>query len=167
MNFDPEITIESALPEFAGVAFTIHQFTEGKRLKIRMALADSNARIRDLMVEKLSTDTLPEDERAASYARIISEMQELVDDKINPTWVRNLLMSVQGMTIKGQPVTPELLIDSGPRVLFQEIVKAIRKEAGLTEQERGEVAPPTTSSAQADGRMNSSSATTAENADSI
>lgn len=160
MNFDPEVTIASALPEFkdpegrepndpafAGVAFTIHQFTEGKRLKVRLGLAKVNSRIRELMLEKMAVDSQPEDQRTASYTRIIAEMQEIVDDEINPVWVRNLLVSITGLTIKGKPATPDTLIDSGPRALFQEIVRAIRKEAGLTQQERGEFVPLTTSNA--------------------
>jgi hypothetical protein len=176
MNFDPEVTIASALPDFkdpegrepddpgfSGVAFTIHQFTEGKRLKIRLALADVNARIRDLMTEKLDADALPEDKRSPVYARIVADMQELVDDKINPVWVRHLLLSVNGLTIRNVPATVDTLIESGPRELYQEIVSAVRKTAGLTEQAKGESELPTTSNEGAGGQTSNISAPIAEN----
>lgn len=164
MNFDPEVIHASALPDFKdpagapptledgainpdfkGVAFTIHQFTEGKRLKIRLAMAETNARIRDLMVAKLDADTLPEAERPAVLAGVVADLQELIEDRINPAWVRNLLVGIHGLTIKGKPATPETLIESGPPALYREIVQAIRAAAGLSEQERGESKPLTTS----------------------
>lgn len=181
MNFDPEVTIASKLPkykdpegrepvladgtpnpDFAGVAFTIHQFTEGKRLKIRLALADSNTRIRELVSEKLDAEEQQPDENklrtASVYRRIIDDLKEVLDDKISPTWVRHLLLSVRGLTIKGQPATADSLIESGPRDLYQEIVLAIRKEAGILEQERGESDLATTSSVPADGQMSNTGA---------
>lgn len=139
MNFEPEVTIESALPEFAGVSFTIHQLTEGKRIQVRMDLAAHSARIRELALEKLQSDALPEaQDRMRAYYKVMYDMRELVDDHMNPVWLRNLLVSVQGLTIKGQPVTPDLLIQSGPTALYKEIVAAVRSAAGLSELESGE-----------------------------
>jgi len=167
MNFDPEVIISSKLPGYEDVSFTIHQLTEGKRLKVRTVLADVNAQLRDLMTEKVTADGLPEAERAPLYARIGLSIQELLEDKITPAWVRALLVSIDGLTIKGQPATAESLIESGPRELYYEIGKAVRAAAGMTDEERGESVPPTTSSALADGRINNTSAPIAEDVASI
>ena len=46
------------------------------------------------------------------------------------------LKQIDGLTIDGNPATPEQLISSGPEVACREIVAAIRDECGLTEEER-------------------------------
>lgn len=161
INFDPEQKIDSKLPDFAGVSFTIHQLTEGKRLRVRLTLADANARLRDLMVEKAEADAKPEAERPPLYARILADMQDLINDRINPVWVRHLLVSVEGLTIRGQSVTPDLLIESGPRPLYAEIAQTVREQAGLTDGERGKSELPITSTALADGQTVNTSAAAA------
>ena len=170
-NFDPETTIASTLPQyqdpngltiedpnFAGVSFTIHRLTDGKRLKLRLDLAKEHARIRELMAEKNAAGTLPADQQVAVYARVSEELDAIVQDSITPARFRALVSSVQNLTIKGKPATPALLFESGPPELCEEIVKALDKQAGLTEKEKGESELPTTSSALADGQTSSSSA---------
>ena len=46
------------------------------------------------------------------------------------------LVSVEGLTIDGETVTPELLIDRGPERLTREIAGRIRAECHLSEDER-------------------------------
>ncbi|HEY7306507.1 MAG TPA: hypothetical protein VH601_20445 [Bryobacteraceae bacterium] len=46
------------------------------------------------------------------------------------------LMEVNGLTIDGQPATRTSLIESGPEVLSDEIAEAVRREIGLSEEER-------------------------------
>ena len=46
------------------------------------------------------------------------------------------LETVDGLTIDGEPATPALLIDKGPESLTREIVKRIRSECHLSEDER-------------------------------
>jgi len=161
MNFDPEITVDSALPGYEDVSFTIHHLTEAKRLKLRMELAKANAQIRDLTVEKEQAGELPLQDQVRIFARIHSEMQEVLDDVITPTWVRHLLVSIRGLTIKGIPATPDSLVELGPRPLYQEIVREVRKQAGLSEKARGESELPTTSNAGAGGQTQIISAPTA------
>lgn len=184
MNFEPEFTLASVLPaykdldnhppclpdertpnpDFKGVSFTIHQLTEGRRLKARLVIADVNLQIRQLMQEQEEAAQLKDDDevKIALNRRIGLDIQDLVSDKLTPIWVRTLLVSVNGLTIKGKPATVESLIESGPPDLYNEISQHIKVAAGMTEKARGESAPPTTSNAQADGRISDSSATTVE-----
>jgi hypothetical protein len=46
------------------------------------------------------------------------------------------LEEVQGLTIDGEAATPAALIEKGPMGLAGEILKRIRGECGLTEDER-------------------------------
>jgi hypothetical protein len=162
MNFESQVTRKSDLPDFSDVSFTVHKLTEGRRLKIRLSLAEPNRRLRDLMAEKEAAEGKPPAEQLAIYTRVLADMQDVIDDQITPVWVRGLLVSIDGLTINGEPATVEALIEEGPRDLYREIAGVIGKEVGLTEKERGESAPPTTSNAQEDGRMNDTSAPPAD-----
>jgi hypothetical protein len=66
-------------------------------------------------------------------------------DQIEATWgellVRKLylewgLAELEGLLIDGQKATLALLIDKGPEELADEVVSAIQKEIGLSEEER-------------------------------
>jgi len=46
------------------------------------------------------------------------------------------LVKVEGLNIDGEPATVELLAESGPDDLCREAVEAIKRECGLTEEER-------------------------------
>jgi hypothetical protein len=46
------------------------------------------------------------------------------------------LEEIQGLTIDGEPATPELLVEKGPMALASEILKRIKGECGLSEIER-------------------------------
>ncbi len=157
MNFDSRITLPSSLPEFAGVKFTFNKMTEGRRIKLRLAMADYHAKLREItdQASKIMEDT-PEDALKAFVLH--QKVSEIVSDQINPMWVRWGLKSIDGLTIDGEPATVESLIESGPPELYAEIADAIKSASGLNEQQRGESGPLTTSGAQADGRMSDTSA---------
>ena len=177
MNFNSTATHDSKLPAFAGVSFTLHKLTEGRRLKMRLALSDSMAKIRALSLEKEAAGLADKDalegkipaDKLPLFWRILGDMQEVMDDQVTPAWVRGLLVSVSGLTIDDKSLdgsdAADLLITGGPRDLYNEIALLVRAEAGLTERERGESAPPTTSSAAADGRMSDTSAPPADASD--
>lgn len=46
------------------------------------------------------------------------------------------LDKIEGLTIDGQPVTPELLVERGPEELCGEIAEALQSSLGLSENER-------------------------------
>ena len=46
------------------------------------------------------------------------------------------LLAVEGLTIDGEPATPETLIDKGPLELATEILSRVKAECGLSEDER-------------------------------
>ena len=156
MNFASKVTHQSTTCE--GVSFTIKKLSEGLRMKLRLALADANAKLRDLATEEAASVGAPDAERLGLLSRISTDVRDLMNDVLAPAWVRALLVSIDGLTIDEAPATPETLISDGPRELYREVVAAVQAEFGLTERERGESAPPTTSSAQVDGRTSDTSA---------
>jgi hypothetical protein len=46
------------------------------------------------------------------------------------------LLAVEGLIIGGEPATKESLLERGPEALVHEILTAIRRECGLSEDER-------------------------------
>jgi len=175
MNFESRNTIPSKLPGFEGVSFTVHKLNEPRRMKARLALADTSARLREIATEATAAvggKTLNDPskftpEELARFLPFSERSGDIWSAEIVPAWMRALLVSVSGLTIDGKPATVESFIEDGPRDLYNEVASHITNEAGLTERERGESAPSTTSSAQADGRMNDTSAKPADAAETI
>ena len=60
----------------------------------------------------------------------------LLRQEIEMIYIRWALARVDGLTIDGEPVTPDRLIDKGPEALTREIIAAIKAECGLSEEER-------------------------------
>lgn len=160
MNFQSRQAFESKIPGFEGVVFTLNRMTEGRRIKLRLALADTTARLREALVEirRLKEQETPEPKRAAE---LLDTVAAIVEDEVTPTWVRWGLHAIDGLEIDGQPATVESLIESGPTDLYAEIAAAVRREAGLSEEQQGESEPPSISGAPVVG---GTSDTTAENA---
>jgi hypothetical protein len=46
------------------------------------------------------------------------------------------LMGVSGLTVDGVEASPELLVERGPEEVFREALAAVRRESGLSEEER-------------------------------
>lgn len=56
--------------------------------------------------------------------------------EIDRLYIQWGLAGVDGLEIDGSTATPEMLIELGPEELCREIVAEIRRECGLTEEER-------------------------------
>lgn len=62
-----------------------------------------------------------------------ASLSELLSQELYVEWG---LGEVTGLTIDGEPATPQLLLEKGPESLVIEIVEAVQRELTLTEQER-------------------------------
>ncbi|MBI3694057.1 MAG: hypothetical protein HY238_04355 [Acidobacteria bacterium] len=122
-----EIVSEAA----PGVRFVVDRMSFGRRLEL----------IRQLKgwLGKLEFVTAgPEGpEREAEAALLAGEI-----DRIYLRWG---LRGVTGIEIDGEPVTPESLVEKGPEALVKEVLRAIRREAGLSEAERKNCESPSIS----------------------
>lgn len=88
------------------------------------------------------------------------------ESEIFPLWVKWGLVSVEGLLIDGQPVTADS-ISYGPSELYNEIVRAIESEIGLTQAELKNSASPSTSDGAEGGITTDSTAISASNTVSI
>ena len=60
----------------------------------------------------------------------------LVQAEIEREYVMWGVKSVAGLTVDGREAGPGLLADAGPEELFREALAAVRREIGLSEEER-------------------------------
>lgn len=173
MNFSSKIFTESKT--CPGVSFTISRFTEGRRIELSLKLAEVKAELEQFkrdaiplaekaapVVEQLKAAITAQDKAAIEqlsknldFIDIIEherKINSLIQNKIDPVYVRALLLSIDGLTIDDEPATVESIINNGPRELYAEIVSAVRHELGLSEEELGNSASPSTSTALVDGQ---------------
>lgn len=85
-------------------------------------------RVRDLAA-KIEYFEAAKDERNRMEASLLAA--EL--DRLYLEWG---LEEVRGLAIDGEPATRELLCQRGPEPLVREAIDAIRRECGLSEEER-------------------------------
>jgi hypothetical protein len=79
--------------------------------------------------------------RKLEFLEAASDVRERLDaavlqGEIDRAYLEWGLEAVEGLEIDGEAATPESLIERGPLDLATEIVAQIRRECGLTEQER-------------------------------
>ncbi|MBX9600426.1 MAG: hypothetical protein K2X35_05460 [Bryobacteraceae bacterium] len=78
--------------------------TEGRRMRLRMALAQAQARIRELLeeYERLAEHTGEMNAETRARVRQVSlAMAEITDNEITPAWVRWGLEAIEGLEIDG------------------------------------------------------------------
>jgi len=106
---------------FAGVQFRIARLSFSRRV-------DLARRVRDLAqhIEFL-------DAGGSVRERLDSAVLAYEIDRVYVEWG---LLGVEGLTIDGEPATPASLLERGPAALVAEIVSAIKRECGLSDEER-------------------------------
>jgi hypothetical protein len=119
MRYESHFIVESTtLP---GVRLRIRRMSFQRRLELAK-------RIRDLanQINFLEAGSDPQEKMtAALLAREV--------DRIYLEWG---LSGVEGLEVDGAPATPEAALCDGPEELVREALDAIRRQCGLTEEER-------------------------------
>lgn len=183
MNFTTTEKHESTA--FPGVSFWVRRLTEGRRIELSMQVASVQTRIdalneeltplRERLAPKLSAAEAAKDDpvefaeieaalRAdpdcSPFLSLTNRMLRIQSDELDPVYVRLFLARVEGLEIDDQPAKPAQWGEF-PRALFVEILSAVKKELGLTVEEKKSSRLSGTSVPPADGKT---SATTAESA---
>lgn len=119
MNYESTITISSeTLP---GVRFTIRRMSFGRRLEFSHRVRELAGRYE---FTGAGTDSIDKLETAALQREI---------DKLYFSWG---LTRIEGLQIDGAPATVESLLDNGPERFCCEIIDAVKRECGLSDEER-------------------------------
>lgn len=119
VRWQSAVTVESK--EFPGVRLRVARPSLMRR-------ADLTRRVREL-VEKaqcLAAGDQPSEKLSAA-------MLSLEADRVYVEWG---VLEVQGLAIDDEPATVRALIERGPETLCREAAEAVRREAGLSEDER-------------------------------
>ncbi|HLI86341.1 MAG TPA: hypothetical protein VKV17_20695 [Bryobacteraceae bacterium] len=119
MTYESVVHVESQVAP--GVTLTIRKMSYGRR-------AGLMRRIRELArrQEFLRASEEPADKMDVA----------LIETEINREYVKWGLQSVSGLTVDGEEATPEILSESGPEDLFREALEAVRRQTGLSAEER-------------------------------
>jgi hypothetical protein len=119
MQFESTRTLPSSVCK--GVRFTIARMTFGRRI--------------DLMrrVRQLSSQYEFEHAGTRSEDRLQASLTAVAIDELYLSWG---LISIDGLEIDGRIAEPERLALDGPEELCREIIRAIKHECFLSEEER-------------------------------
>lgn len=104
-----------------GVELMISRMSFSRRLELMR-------RVRDL-AGKIEYFDAGRDEKNRMEASLLGAQM----DRLYVEWG---LEGVTGLSLDGEPATPETLLDRGPEAVVQEALAAIKAECGLSETER-------------------------------
>ena len=119
MRYDATSRVESTV--IPGVYFTVRKMSFGGRIELTRRIRDLASR-----AEFLSAGDSVKDKLDAA----------LLTAEIEKHYVQWGLAEVGGLELDGAPATAESLISHGPEDLFREVLEAIKRECGLSEEER-------------------------------
>lgn len=105
----------------AGVRFGIVRVSFGRRIELARRIREIGRRAEYLEASNEARDKLEATVLAAEIDRAYLD------------WG---LIGVEGLEVDGAAATPQTLIDAGPVELTAEVLKRIKAECGLTEDER-------------------------------
>jgi hypothetical protein len=119
LQYESVISIDSKAA--AGVRFAIHRISFGRRMEL-------SRRVRELS-------------RKAEFLEAGTEIHEKIEasilaQEIDAMYLQWGLLSIEGLTIDGEPATALRLLEKGPEDLVREVVRAIKEQCGLSEPER-------------------------------
>lgn len=104
-----------------GVAFTIRRMSLGRRIELAEAIRDMA-----LELEFQQAGVSPKERVDAA----------VLAARIERVYLRWGLTAIRGLRIDGGPATAESLFSDGPENLLREIVEQIKRECGLTDDDR-------------------------------
>jgi len=184
MDFKSQYTFESTA--FPGVVVTLKRLGPKRRAEVELSVSAARARQRELSIRHEATrdrliaavDASPKDADGKPIeAQLLPEaltlsmqLQALHDEaealaraQIHPAFLKAAVKSFggEGLTYQSAPATADLLCDFGPDELFDELVAAVNGNGYISVEAARNLPLPSTSGAQADGELKT---TTAPNA---
>jgi len=118
-GYTSEVMVKSrAVP---GVTFTITKMSFGRRMELMRLVRELAGRTTFLAASGDAGDKMD---------------AALLQAEIERAYVMWGVKAVDGLTVDGIVAGPEVLAAGGPEELFQEALAAVRRETGLSEEER-------------------------------
>jgi hypothetical protein len=118
-SYASEAVVESRV--VTGVRFTIARMSFGRRVELMRRVRELARRTEFLAASGETGDKMD---------------AGLLQAEIERLYVMWGVKAVSGLAIDGTMAGPELLAEAGPEELFREALAAVRRETGLSEEER-------------------------------
>lgn len=119
MSYESVVTVESAAR--GGVSFRVARMSFGRRVELMRRVRELARRMEFLEAGESAGE------------RMDAGLLRAEIDRMYLLWG---LAGVSGLRVDGVEATPEMLVERGPEELFREALAAVRRETGLTEDER-------------------------------
>lgn len=119
MIYESVVIVESQVVR--GVTFTVAKMSFGRRTELMRQVRELARRM-----EFLEAGEDLGQKMDAALLRV----------EIDRLYVRWGLREISGLELDGMGATPESLAEAGPEELFREAVSAVRRQAGLSAEER-------------------------------
>ena len=119
MSYESVAVIESAVR--AGVSFRVARMSFGRRVELMRKVRELARRMEFLEAGESAGE------------RMDAGLLRAEIDRMFLLWG---LAGVSGLRVDGVEATPEVLVERGPEELFREALAAVRRETGLTDDER-------------------------------
>ena len=119
MSYESAVTVDSA--ERVGVSYRVARMSFGRRVELMRKVRELAKRMEFL------------EARQSPGERMDSGLLRAEIDRMYLLWG---LTGVSGLRVDGMEATPEVLVERGPEELFREALAAVRRETGLTDDER-------------------------------
>ena len=118
-SYASEAVVESRV--VPGVTFTIAKMSFGRRVELMRRVRELARQTEFLAASKDSGDKM-------DGALLHAEIERL--------YVEWGVKAISGLMVDAREAGPELLAEAGPEELFREALAAVRRETGLSEEER-------------------------------
>lgn len=137
MNYFSDAKITATTSGYEGVTFRLRRFSEKIRAELRFRLASHLARVRELEaeLEGLTDGSTSSCARQLREAEIEYELESIIRRDVDPVCVQALLLGVDGLHVDGREPDAQVLYESGPAELWQELVELVRGMAGFDEEQ--------------------------------
>lgn len=119
MEYVSTVTIKSALRE--GVSFQVARMAFNRRMQLMRQVRELARNLDFLRAGESDADQMD---------------AHILNSEIERSYIKWGLHAVNGLTIDGEPATPESLLERGPEDLVIEAIGAVRSECGLADHER-------------------------------
>ena len=119
MSYDSAVSVRSVVND--GVSYRVARMSFGRRVELMRRVRELARRMEFLEAGE------------AVGERMDAGLLRAEIDRMFLLWG---LVGVAGLVVDGVEATPEALVERGPEELFREALAAVRRETGLTDDER-------------------------------
>ncbi len=162
-----------------GAKVHLKKFSVDRRAKVTLALAEYRAKLNAIYRQMLDSIIVPDEtdeegkvtkpgdslavreEKTVKRITLQTEISALEDAYIKPAQLREYVVSIEGVELDGEPLTPETLVTGAHPAFADEVYRFMEEHNGLPPFEDSSSPSPSPSPIAADGTTPLTTATAA------